>query len=93
MKEMEGDNIKENRWACHALLPLYAALGKADEVGRVWKVCESNPKVDECLAAIESWGKLNKVEEAEAVFDRMSNTWKKFVFQALHCTLESIRKP
>ncbi|GFY84673.1 similar to PENTATRICOPEPTIDE REPEAT 596 [Actinidia rufa] len=77
LKEMEGDNIKENRWACHALLPLYAALGKADEVGRVWKVCESNPKVDECLAAIESWGKLNKVEEAEAVFDRMSNTWKK----------------
>ncbi|GFY84711.1 tetratricopeptide repeat (TPR)-like superfamily protein [Actinidia rufa] len=69
LKEMEGDNIKENRWACHALLPLYAALGKADEVERVWKVCKSNPKVDECLAAIESWGKLNKVEEAEAVFD------------------------
>ncbi|GFY84703.1 similar to PENTATRICOPEPTIDE REPEAT 596 [Actinidia rufa] len=63
---MEGDNIKEHRWACHALLLLYAALRKADEVGRVWKVCESNPKVDECLAAIESWGKLNKVEETKA---------------------------
>ncbi|THG10152.1 hypothetical protein TEA_009858 [Camellia sinensis var. sinensis] len=77
LKEMEGGNTKENRWACRALLPLYAALGKADEVGRVWKVCESNPNPDECMAAIEAWGKLNKIEEAEAVFERMLKTWKK----------------
>lgn len=77
LKEMEGENLKLNRWACRALLPLYAALGKADEVGRVWKVCESNPRLEECISAIEAWGKLNKIEEAEAVFDRMFKTWKK----------------
>lgn len=77
LKEMEGGNIKENRWACQALLPLYASLGKADEVGRLWKVCESKPRINECTAAIEAWGKLKKIEEAEAVFDRMSKMWKK----------------
>ncbi|KAF8395723.1 hypothetical protein HHK36_019673 [Tetracentron sinense] len=76
LKEMEGGNLEENRGACRALLPLYAALGKADEVGRVWKVCESNPRLHECMAAIEAWGKLGKIEEAEAVFDRMFKTWK-----------------
>ncbi|KAF5750292.1 pentatricopeptide repeat-containing protein [Tripterygium wilfordii] len=77
LKEMEGGNLKEHRWACRALLPLYAVLGKADEVGRVWKVCESNPRLDECMAAIEAWGRLKKIDEAEAVFERMSKTWKK----------------
>ncbi|CAK9188517.1 unnamed protein product [Ilex paraguariensis] len=77
LKEMEGGNVKDNRWACHSLLPLYAGLGRADEVGRVWKVCESNPRLEECLAAIEAWGKLKKIEEAEAVFDRMQKIWKK----------------
>ncbi|KAK9290228.1 hypothetical protein L1049_008395 [Liquidambar formosana] len=76
LKEMEGGSLKENRWACRALLPLYAAIGKADEVGRVWKCCESNPRIEECMAAIEAWGKLKKIEEAEAVFDRMSKMWK-----------------
>ncbi|XP_022767891.1 pentatricopeptide repeat-containing protein At1g80270, mitochondrial-like [Durio zibethinus] len=77
LKGMEGDNIKENRWACRFLLPLYADLGKADEVERIWKVCESNPRFEEYLAAIEAWGKLSKIEEAEAVFDRMLKTSKK----------------
>ncbi|KAM5578080.1 pentatricopeptide repeat-containing protein [Rosa sericea] len=77
LKEMEGGNLKENRWACRALLPLYAELGQVDEVGRVWKVCVSNPRVEECLAAIEAWGKLNKIEEAEAVFDKMLKTWNR----------------
>eukprot|EP00262_Sarcandra_glabra_P000448 TRINITY_DN10528_c0_g1_i1.p1 TRINITY_DN10528_c0_g1~~TRINITY_DN10528_c0_g1_i1.p1 ORF type:complete len:628 (-),score=106.64 TRINITY_DN10528_c0_g1_i1:161-2044(-) len=77
LKEMEGDDIEENRAACKALLPLYAALGKSDEVGRIWKVCESNPRLDECLAAIEAWGKLGMIENAEAVFERMVKTWKK----------------
>ncbi|KAF5938132.1 hypothetical protein HYC85_025638 [Camellia sinensis] len=86
LKEMEGDNIKEKRWACRALLPLYASLGKSDEVGRIWKVCESNPKLEECMAAILAWGKLKKIEEAEAVFDRMSKTWKRLSSKH-YCTL------
>ncbi|KAJ0041042.1 hypothetical protein Pint_27516 [Pistacia integerrima] len=77
LKEMEGGNLKEHRWACRLLLPLYAELGKADEVGRLWKFCEANPRLPECVAAIEAWGKLKKIEEAEAVFDRMLKTWNK----------------
>ncbi|KAJ8760063.1 hypothetical protein K2173_010919 [Erythroxylum novogranatense] len=77
LKEIEGDNLKEHRWVCKVLLPLYASLGKADEVRRVWKVCESKPWLDECLAAIEAWGRLKKIDEAEAVFEMMSNRWNK----------------
>ncbi|GAV62062.1 PPR domain-containing protein/PPR_3 domain-containing protein [Cephalotus follicularis] len=77
LKEMEGGNLKEHRWACRALLPLYAELGKGDEVGRIWKVCESNPRLEECMAAIEAWGKLKKVEKSEAVFEMMLKTWKR----------------
>lgn len=77
LKEIEGENLRTNRGACRALLPLNAMLGKADEVGRVWKVCESNPRIEECMAAIEAWGKLKRIEEAEAVFDIMSKKWQK----------------
>ncbi|XP_050228727.1 pentatricopeptide repeat-containing protein At1g80270, mitochondrial-like [Mercurialis annua] len=77
LKEMEGGNLKEHRWSCRLLLPLYAALGNDDEVGRIWKICESNPRLEECTAAIEAWGKLKKIDEAEAVFDKMLATWKK----------------
>ncbi|XP_015866359.3 pentatricopeptide repeat-containing protein At1g80270, mitochondrial [Ziziphus jujuba] len=77
LKEMEGADLKENRWACSSLLPLYAELGKVDDVGRVWKVCESKPKLQECMGAIEAYGKLNKIDEAEEVFDKALNKWKK----------------
>lgn len=77
LKKIEGDDIKENRTACKELLPLYAALGKADEVGRIWKVCETNARLEECLAAIEAWGKLGMVENAEKIFEHMMKTWNK----------------
>ncbi|KAJ6912586.1 pentatricopeptide repeat-containing protein [Populus alba x Populus x berolinensis] len=67
LKEMEGGNLEEHRWACRFMLPLYGALGKADEVSRVWKFCEKSPRLDECMAAIEAWGRLKKIDEAEAV--------------------------
>lgn len=76
LKEMEGDDLKD-RFTCRLLLPLYAQLGKADDVRRVWKICESNPWLEECMAAIEAWGRLKKIEEAEAVFDIMSKRRKK----------------
>ncbi|XP_059282103.1 pentatricopeptide repeat-containing protein At1g80270, mitochondrial-like [Lycium ferocissimum] len=75
LKEMEGGDIKENRWACRSLLPLYAALGRADEVSRIWQVCESNPWLGECVAAVEAWGQLHNIKEAEAVFDKMARKW------------------
>ncbi|CAK8543078.1 unnamed protein product [Lathyrus sativus] len=76
LKEIEGENLKENRWACRILLNLYADLGMADEVERVWKVCETRPWIEECLSAIEAWGKLKKIDEAESVFEMMSKRWK-----------------
>lgn len=78
LSEMEGDNIKESRGTCKLLLPLYASLGKADEVGRIWRVCEEQrPRLDECIAAIQAWGKVGRVENAEAVFEKMFKTWKR----------------
>nr|DAD29240.1 TPA_asm: hypothetical protein HUJ06_030708 [Nelumbo nucifera] len=72
LKEMEGsNNLKENRGASRALLLLYAARGKSDDVMRVWKACEPNPLMEEYLAAIEAWGKLGNIKEAESVFERM----------------------
>ncbi|GAU34338.1 hypothetical protein TSUD_20450 [Trifolium subterraneum] len=76
LKEIEGENLKENMWVCPTLLRLYAILGRADDVERIWKVCESKPRVEDCLAAVEAWGRLKKIEEAEAVFEMMSNKWK-----------------
>ena len=76
LKEIEGENLKEHQWLSPTLLRLYANLGKADEVERIWKHCESKPRIEDCLAAIEAWGKLNKIEEAEAVFEMMSKKWK-----------------
>ncbi|KAF9588790.1 hypothetical protein IFM89_015678 [Coptis chinensis] len=76
LKEMEGANLKQNCWACRILLPLYADLGKDDEVGRIWKICDPNPHVEECLVAIEAWGKVGKVEKAEAPLIEWQ-TWKK----------------
>ncbi|KAL0383442.1 UNVERIFIED_CONTAM: Pentatricopeptide repeat-containing protein, mitochondrial [Sesamum calycinum] len=77
LKEMEGDDIKKRRWVCHLLLPIYASLGWEDEVGRIWKVCEPNPQERECMAAIEAWGQLKRIENAEAAFDKLLEKVKK----------------
>nr|XP_043610075.1 pentatricopeptide repeat-containing protein At1g80270, mitochondrial-like [Erigeron canadensis] len=77
LQEMEGAGLKENRWACSILLPLYAELGSVDDVDRVWEVCKSTPKLEECTNAIDAYGKLKKIEEAEAVFDLMSERFKR----------------
>ncbi|KAE9595047.1 putative tetratricopeptide-like helical domain, pentacotripeptide-repeat region of PRORP [Lupinus albus] len=76
LKEMEGENLKEKRWVCPTLLRTYANLGKADEVEGIWKVCESKPRIEDCMAAVEAYGKLKKIEEAEAIFEMMSKKWK-----------------
>ncbi|XP_038906202.1 pentatricopeptide repeat-containing protein At1g15480, mitochondrial-like [Benincasa hispida] len=77
LKEMEDVNIKGSKWACRILLPLYGELQMEDEVRRLWKICESNPRIEECLAAIVAWGKLKNIPEAEKIFDRVVKTWKK----------------
>ncbi|KAL3841160.1 hypothetical protein ACJIZ3_025751 [Penstemon smallii] len=77
LKDLEGDNISKNRWVCKKLLPIYATLGREDEVERIWNVCESKPRLGECTAAVEAWGQLKKIEKAEAAFDKMMEKVKK----------------
>ncbi|XP_026435943.1 pentatricopeptide repeat-containing protein At1g80270, mitochondrial-like [Papaver somniferum] len=76
VKEMEGEDLNDTRGACKTLLHLYADLGKAEDVERIWKVCESNLRIGECLAAVGAWGKVGRVEKAEEVFELMIKTWK-----------------
>lgn len=71
LKDMEGGDLGLNRWACRFLLPIYGSLGRADEVGRIWKECESDPNMAECIAGIQAWGRLNRIEDAEVVFDKL----------------------
>ncbi|CAL4976791.1 unnamed protein product [Urochloa decumbens] len=76
LESMEGDDISTNRAACKILLPLYAFLGKNDDVERIWEVCKDNTRLDECLSAIEAFGTLGDVEKAEEVFENMFARWK-----------------
>ncbi|XP_038906081.1 pentatricopeptide repeat-containing protein At1g15480, mitochondrial-like [Benincasa hispida] len=76
LKEIEDVNTKGSRWPCRILLPLYGELQMEDEVRRLWKICESNPSIGECMAAIVAWGKLKNIPEAEKIFDRVVKTWK-----------------
>lgn len=71
LKEMEGESLEANRRAFKDLLSIYASLGREDEVKRIWKICESKPYFEESLAAIQAFGKLNKVQEAEAIFEKI----------------------
>ncbi|KAL0555080.1 hypothetical protein IC582_009013 [Cucumis melo] len=77
LKETEEINSKGSRRPCRFLLPLYGELQMEDEVRRLWEICESNPHVEECMAAIVAWGKLKNVQEAEKIFDRVVKTGKK----------------
>lgn len=78
LKEIEGGDMKKTRWVYHSLITIYASLGRDDEVGRIWEARASGlPHVDECAAVIEAWGRLNKIENAEATFDKMLETMKK----------------
>ncbi|EOA34930.1 hypothetical protein CARUB_v10020014mg [Capsella rubella] len=71
LKEMEGESLEANRRAFKDLLSIYASLRRQDEVERIWKICESKPRFEESLAAIHAFGKLNKVKEAEAIFEKI----------------------
>lgn len=71
LNDMEGGDLTENRWACRFLLPIYGSLGRAEEVERIWRECESNPDMAECIAGIQAWGRLNRIEDAESVFNKL----------------------
>ncbi|KAF8103049.1 hypothetical protein N665_0188s0010 [Sinapis alba] len=71
LKEMEGESLEANRRAFNDLLSIYASLGREDEVRRIWKICESKPRFEESLSAINAFGKLNKVQDAEEIFEKI----------------------
>ncbi|KAF7836248.1 pentatricopeptide repeat-containing protein [Senna tora] len=77
LNEIEGGDLQKSHRAQCVLLSLYASLDMADDVSRIWTNYKSDPIMKVCLAAIAAWGKLGKVEEAEAVFDMMLEKWKK----------------
>ncbi|XP_031473559.1 pentatricopeptide repeat-containing protein At1g80270, mitochondrial-like [Nymphaea colorata] len=70
LKEMEGDSSKVRGGVRRGLLSLYANLGRSDDVSRIWELCGANPQPAESIFAIEAWGKLGKIENAEAVFEK-----------------------
>uniref|UniRef100_A0A803LT10 PROP1-like PPR domain-containing protein n=1 Tax=Chenopodium quinoa TaxID=63459 RepID=A0A803LT10_CHEQI len=88
LQEMEGDDLNSNRGVCPILLSIYANLGKADDVERVWKVCEPKPREGDYLAAIEAFGKLKNVEKAEAVYQKMTKSTNKLSTRHYSCMLK-----
>lgn len=88
LKEIEGEDINEHRVACKELLPLYAALGKADDVERIWKVCEANANLEECSACIDAWGKLGNIEKAENVFELMEKSRTRLPPRFYNCMIK-----
>ncbi|XP_010542272.1 PREDICTED: pentatricopeptide repeat-containing protein At3g15590, mitochondrial [Tarenaya hassleriana] len=88
MKEMEGEDLETNPWVCPRLLLLYADLGESDQVERIWKVCEQTLRYDNCVAAIRAWGKLKKIEEAEAVFEKLKQKYRLFPMRPFFNLLE-----
>ncbi|GER39873.1 pentatricopeptide repeat-containing protein [Striga asiatica] len=78
LKKIEGGNLVKNRWTVKFLLPVYGLLGKADEVRRLWRACgPESPSFNECLAAIDAFGRVGLVEEAEGAFRKLEGGMKK----------------
>ncbi|KAK7401379.1 hypothetical protein VNO78_12806 [Psophocarpus tetragonolobus] len=76
LKEIGRGNSKDFIRARNKLLSLYASLDMANDVSRIWNHCKSDPTMMECEAAIGAWGKLGKVEEAEAVLEMAVQKFK-----------------
>ncbi|KAH9610230.1 hypothetical protein KSS87_019022 [Heliosperma pusillum] len=77
LEEMEGTDLKNNRFICPIVLPIYAKLGNAEQVERIWKVSEPSPRQADFFAAIDAFGKLKNIKQAEAIFEKLTNTYKK----------------
>lgn len=78
LKELDNESSKDKRSVLKMVLPLYADLGKTNEVERIWKDLESFPHIflDEYIAGVEAWGKLGQLEKAEITFEKLLNCGK-----------------
>ncbi|KAG7625365.1 Pentatricopeptide repeat-containing protein mitochondrial [Arabidopsis thaliana] len=88
MKEIEGKGLQQTPWVCRSLLPLYADIGDSDNVRRLSRFVDQNPRYDNCISAIKAWGKLKEVEEAEAVFERLVEKYKIFPMMPYFALME-----
>ncbi|KAL3623725.1 hypothetical protein CASFOL_032541 [Castilleja foliolosa] len=77
LKEIEGCDLVNNRWACCVLLLGYAYIGKSLEVDRVWGLCEPNTRNKEYLSAIKAFGLLGRIEDAESAFKKLTEQYKR----------------
>ncbi|GLJ08235.1 hypothetical protein SUGI_0084610 [Cryptomeria japonica] len=78
IKELENSYMNE-RHVLKILLPLYADVGKDNEIERVWNIFESSHTIfmSEYIAGIKAWGKLGNIEKAEVIFEKLLNSGKK----------------
>ncbi|GLJ37060.1 hypothetical protein SUGI_0750920 [Cryptomeria japonica] len=77
IKELEDNaTAKGESYGLKILLDLYADIGKASDVERVWNAINSFPKISHSyyVAAISAWGKLDEIEKAESMFEKMLNS-------------------
>lgn len=79
-------HIKDNPHAIRSLLDLYATLGRPDDVDRIWNQC-TEPKLEDFLAAIEAWGKLGRVEQAEETFEALAKISPKLTSKYINAML------
>lgn len=79
LKELENVSLTDKRSRLKMLLPLYADLGKHNEVERIWKDFEAFPNLrsDEYVTGVAAWGKLGQLEKAEMTFEILLNSGKK----------------
>lgn len=72
-KEVEATPFRSKRVVYQMLLKLYAQLGKADEVERMWHLLSNSTKLlmDDYSIMIESLGQTGEVEKAVEIFEEM----------------------
>ena len=79
-------SVKDSRNATRSLLDLYAILGRPDDVERIWN-SYTTPKLEDFLAAIEAWGKLGRIKQAEETFEALVKTSPKLTSKYLNAML------
>ncbi|KAL6839041.1 hypothetical protein ACP4OV_031095 [Aristida adscensionis] len=90
MRRMEV-YVKDKRHAVRSLLDLYARLRRPDDVARIWNSC-ADPRLEDFLAAIEAWGELGHIEQAEETFKALQKTSPKLTSKYYNAMLNVYAK-
>ncbi|KAL4298909.1 hypothetical protein HN51_049627 [Arachis hypogaea] len=76
LKEMEDEDLPKNPQVGKYIIRSYAKLADTTEMRRIWQLCKACPQREVCLGAIEAFGLVNQIDEAEAVLEFMSKRWR-----------------